>query len=589
MNQTSLFQSKTAPVVLRPYQEEALEAIWTEIFKTDSALCVLPTGSGKTEIMMALLKRALEVDPTFRATVTMGRVDLVTQTESRFKRMLDARKVGVWCGTLQRRERNSQILIASIQSVDAKKLPTPKLIVIDEVHRLNQKKGAYLRMIEQARFENPKVKLVGFTATPFRESGVIYGNGTLFPRIVYRKKIDEMIEINHLSDVVMKGSKDEFDTSKLRVRAGEYVQEDIDALVSDEALCRKQVADALLRMEGRTCVAWACANINHCNMVADILMELGERATTVHSKLDRQTRNKNLGAFMGGMMKHVVFVSVLSEGFDHPPIDCIVLMRPTRSPIAYVQTVGRGLRPSLQTGKSNCMVLDYGQVIKTLGPLDDPRVNSKKKKDEEESDGQRCCKQCLTYSKGKPKCPECGTEFPKMERRDSPPRKLDLKPYEGDILSSRKVEEPPQTLSLGPAVICMHQAKSGNQCVRITYRDSNILNRWGSETGVSEYFVISNPWAMQRLDYRLTLLDVSLPSLPFEGRIEVEGTFEVVKKNDGKYDKIISVKKTSGESPVRSYKPLYTTERDDDPTSFNFGANVSQSYDSTPTKIEDMF
>jgi len=544
---------------LRHYQLEAVNALWGHLFKDNSALCVLPTGAGKTRIMTALVDKTISSPKELVVAVLMGRVDLVSQTEKVFREFLNPNLVGVWCGSLGRKEIN-KVIVTSIQSADVTKLPVPNLIIIDEVHRLNQESGSYSRFIKHTMKENPKAKLVGFTATPFRESGLIYGENKTFKEIVYRKTMVEMISLGFLVPPVLKGSENEFDVSKLRVQAGEYRQDDVDALVRDRELCELQVKDALKRMIGRQTVAWACANIEHCNMVADVIMNYGETVTTVHSKLNKYNREKNLGAFLGGQVNHVSFVSILSEGFDYPPIDCIVLMRPTRSPALYVQTVGRGLRPS--RAKPNCLVLDYGQVIKTLGPLDNPRIHRTGRNTLEDAiDDIKECPKCHTYIKcGVPECTECSYEWPKKPI-EPPPDKLDRKAYFGGILS-KDIE--PEVYKSSKAHISLYTSKKGNECIKITYLPSDLVSTY-SIWGLSEYFSVKHQFAMD--NYRSRLRDLHAePTLPWVAI----GPFEVTKKHDGQYERILTVKHLN--PPV-------------DDTSFDFGFNtIEQQLDWTKLK-----
>ncbi|WP_350448928.1 DEAD/DEAH box helicase, partial [Streptococcus pseudopneumoniae] len=86
-------------------------------------------------------------------------------------------------------------------------------------------------------------------------------------------------------------------------------------------------------------------------------------------------RNNEMEYFLNGEARHMVFVTALSEGWDHPPIDALCLLRPTRSPVLYVQLAGRVLRP--YDGKVDSLILDYGNVVKNLGPLDNPRIPKK--------------------------------------------------------------------------------------------------------------------------------------------------------------------------------------------------------------------
>ena len=542
----------TAPQ-LRPYQSEALDAVWACILGEDSALCVLPTGAGKTVIISRLMERCMSVHATVRIGMVMGRVQLVEQTERQLALVIPRARIGVYCGSLGRRELGRSVTVASVHSIADIDAHALNLLIVDEVHNLDQERGNYARLIERAREKNPRLKVVGFTATPFRSSGLIYGKGMLFKRVAYRKTIPDMVAMGHLCRPRLTQGEGEFDTSGLKIRNGEYAPEDVDRLVADKDKCLAQVTDALKRLGGRQSVVWACANIEHCNLVADTLERLGERCTTVHSKLKKAPRADNLAAFMGGSFRHMSFVSVLSEGFDYPPIDAVVLMRPMRSPVLYVQTVGRGLRP--WEGKPDCLVLDYGQVVRSIGPLDDPSIAKGRRQSEKERDGvlkpddtqpMKACPQCRGFVPPATRsCPDCGHGFP----FEAPVERLDARADKGSALLSSDRASLPVTQRLGPILIGPYEAKSGNACVKVKYCDLENMVRWGP-SGVAEFFVTGNAWAMERLERRLEGLGIDLPH-PLEEDVEFPGTFEVTTVQEGRYERVKQVRRLSHENPRR--------------------------------------
>lgn len=348
-------------VLLRPYQLEAVEAVWTALLLRNRALCVMPTGAGKTECFIKIVEEELQENPSSRICVVMGRVDLVKQTAVRFMKALKTIDIGIYCAQLKQKNLRQKITIASVQSIPAKS--TFDLLIIDECHAVDYQKGRYSALAQNSG------RIIGFTATPYRPEGYLYGDGKFFREIDFQLPMKDLIDMGFLVRPVAKRVNEQFDLTGLQVRGGEFVQEQVNNLTERDDKIDAQLADAMIRLEGRKKVAWQCSSIKHAEMLWAKLKD----AAIVHSQLTYDERTFQLNSFVKGDKRHMVFVTILSEGFDFPPIDAICLMRPTKSPVLYVQTVGRGLRPF--AGKQDCLVLDYGKVVETLGTVDRPFVS----------------------------------------------------------------------------------------------------------------------------------------------------------------------------------------------------------------------
>jgi len=485
-------------IELRQYQKDAVDAIWSDLFDQHSALCVLPTGTGKTEVFIEFLKRAMESHPDFRAIILVNKIQLLEQTVERIQKSM-SRIVGKYCGSHERYDTSNSVTVASIQSVYSVPFDRLNLVILDEVHNVDQEGGRYISFIETNKKINPKLKIAAFTATPFRANGYIYGPGKLFDRISYQKKLPEMIAKGYLVPPKMKKVNHQFDTSGLRIRMGEYMQEDVEKLVDDQPLIERQVADALSRMEYRKSAVWACASIDHCEAVA---RAIGTDAVPFHSKLSDEDRFAHMASFMSGWRKHLVFVSIVSEGFDHPPIDCVVLMRPIRSPVLYVQVVGRGLRPA--PGKTDLLVLDYGRVAETLGPLDRPMVPDKKRAKATPIE-MKFCPSCFSYLElSVTECPDCGHQF-EIKPRDVTKNLTKTAAEAVPLLSDGKVKS--YTVGITGIEFRKHVSKAGNICLKITYNTTDLLG-----SALTEYFSYGSEYAFKRCLKRLQELDCELKS-----------------------------------------------------------------------------
>ena len=343
-------------LILRDYQQDAIDAIWNEILRQQTALCVMSTGLGKTEVLIGLIKKSLALKSDLKVVFLVNKLNLLGQTERRI-----VENLGDIVGMFYGKEKNLQknVTVASIQSLHKIDLHV-NFLILDEVHNVDQNNGRYLAFIDKCRVSNPKLKIIGVTATAFRADGYIYGPGKMFNRICFDRGLLWAIHNKHLVTPRLKAQSEKFDTSKLRIKMGEYHPTDVLKLTSDEIKIKNQLVSAIPQLIGRKKIVWATSSIEHCRLLFKQLVEM-ETAAMVHSKQNDEQNAYNIKLFEKGDCTHLVFVTIVSEGYDHKPIVAVVLMRPTRSPVLYVQTIGRGLRPF--ENKEDCLVLDFGGVV----------------------------------------------------------------------------------------------------------------------------------------------------------------------------------------------------------------------------------
>lgn len=475
-----------ASIQLRDYQLECVDAVWQSMFKKNHILVCLPTGTGKTECFIELCRRAIEKKLGVRILIVMDQTRLVSQTAKRI-----GPQAGVFCSALGRREINNNITVASIQSIYNEPLEAFDIVIIDEVHKFTLE-GRYRVLMHHLKELKNTLKVIGFTATPFRATGHIYGKGQFFEEIDYKRSLQWAIHSGYLTKPVMKNTPCQFDTSNLSLRLGDFDNAELSKLVEDESKVSDQIKDALPRLHGRKHVVWATTNITHAEMVHAKL----EHAAIIHSKQSKEEQDFNLYNFESGISRHLVFVSMVNTGYDYPPLDAIVLMRPTRSPVLYVQTVGRGLR--LFEGKKDCLILDYGRVVANCGTLDNPRIPKKgERKGEVVSTGLKACPQCLSFiPTAVMVCPDCGYEFPAPD----PVKNLTRTHGTGSLLQNND----PIWVAVSGVSLAKHQSKAGNSCLKVTYHGRNVL----SQDTLSEFFIWSNEWARRKGQNRLRQLGI---------------------------------------------------------------------------------
>lgn len=476
---------------LRPYQSEAIEALWEELKTSPTALLVLPTGTGKTHVLQNFILKALQVKPDFKCAFLVNRTELLRQTARIFSQNLPTGSVSVFRPI---NKHQTAVTVATIQSI-SKHAGMFNLIIADETHNLNESDGQYKKMIDQCFDLNPRLKIIGVTATPYRATGLIYGDNKLFKRICYHKTLEWAQENGYLVPLRLKHTPHKFDVSALDIRMGDYVAKQVNKLTLDENKMLEQLKDALPQLEGRKKIVWACSCIQHAeNLMWKIREITRDSVSIVHSKLKEDFREMNMQWFAKGEGRHLVFVSAISEGVDVPCIDAVVLMRPTRSPVLMVQIIGRGLR--LYPGKRDLIVLDYGSIIEHIGTPYNPLVKSGRAKKDLPDVKMKFCQSCLEYVTMQTKvCPACNAEFPKHTIEDDRLKNLNTKSYTGEPtwINVRRI-----------LTQSNYKSKNGNDCLVIEYHLESIAPRI-----VHEYFPKNQTWAKGKFWKRLYSMGVT--------------------------------------------------------------------------------
>lgn len=518
--------------VLRPYQEQAIQTLWTGFRTKPRQLCTLPTGSGKSFIITEICKRLAAVN--YKSVLLLNRELLVEQ----FARDMSFLPFGVYAAGFGEKNKSQTITISMIQSCHKQIFEDAKVIIVDEAHSINEE-GMYTRFIEA----HPNAKILGFTATPYNTNGYIYGKDKFFPNRDFFRTLKSMISDGYL--VPPKSVcpiNEQFDTSQLRVRGDDYVLEDLTRLVSDTKKATKQVFDALSRLTDRKKVIWVCLNVEHAEIVKKEI-EKFEKCAIIHSKQKTGVQEAYREIFERGSCRHMVSVMMMTEGYDHPAVDAIVILRPTKSARLYVQIVGRGLR--LSEGKTDCKVLDYGEVIKNLGSVFDPFVEKDRKRkanDENEqtiffASSEKLCKNCFSLMDIKSRvCLDCGSEshfdYEKNLKEKAAARDI--------IMAEREVV-------INRVMFYQHESSAGNKCVKISYQ--------GNLMTYSQYFT-AHPfsWGKCRpVMKELTGWDFDVFDECYDNLNEliVEKVPESVSiKRDGKYDRITKI--TFKDKAIRS-------------------------------------
>ncbi len=416
---------------LRPYQQAAVDAVYDFLrAKTSNPCIVLPTAAGKSGIMSQICRDAV-VRWNGRVLILAHVKELLEQTAATIRRIDPDLPVGVYSAGLGSRDTDAPVIVAGIQSVYKKacELDAFNLILVDECHLLPPDgEGMYQTFLKDAKVVNPRVRLIGLTATPYRlKSGTLVGPDNLLNEICYEIGIKELIEQGFLCPLKSKSGRHKVDCSDLHIRAGEFVASEIDELMNTTDNVDAAVREIVLQTRDRHSVLIFGASVDHVTRIKETIERFtSQECGLVTGDTPAGDRDRILRRFKGesfqkdllgsetGPLKYLANVNVLTTGFDAPNIDCVVLLRPTASPGLFYQMVGRGFR--LHETKTDCLVLDYGGNILRHGPVDAIQVKEKNGRSGGDAPAKECPKCLAIVHAAVAVCPECGYEFPLPEK-----------------------------------------------------------------------------------------------------------------------------------------------------------------------------
>lgn len=347
---------------LRPYQRACGKAIQAGFDSgLNRLLYTMATGLGKTRVFSEVIKR--RYDPTRPALVLAHREELLDQAARSVQNELPTARIQLEQGP-NRAGRDAHIVVGSIQSL-AREGSTrlqwlvdlqPSLIVYDEAHHVAAD-GAQNVLSRFGCYDRGTL-LLGCTATAKRldQKALVAPDGSAtFQECVFSYGILEGIRDEFLCTVRGFRVKSNVDLSGVTTRGGDFAPGELAAAVDNA----ERTYAALLEWEKiaseRQTIIF-CASVEHAENAAEVWRQAGISAQAVHGTMDKDTRRERIKAFKAGEIQVLTNCQVLTEGFDHPPVSCIILLRPTQSWSLYVQMAGRGTR--IADGKQDLIIID---------------------------------------------------------------------------------------------------------------------------------------------------------------------------------------------------------------------------------------
>lgn len=335
---------------LRPYQKEAKEAIFEQwdsgVSKT---LLVLPTGCGKTVVFAKVTEECVRQGD--RVLILAHRGELLEQAADKLMKT-----TGLGCA-LEKAESSCQgswfrVVVGSVQTLMREKRLNSfdpfyfNTIIIDEAHHCIS--DSYQRVLQHF----PHAHVLGVTATPDR--GDMRNLGAYFESLAYEYTLPKAIKEGYLSPIKALTIPLKIDMSSVSVQAGDFKASEIGTAL-DPYL--QGIAEEMQKycMDKKTVVFLPLVKTNQ--KFRDLLNQYGFRAAEVNG--DSQDRAEILKDFDAGKYNVLCNSMLLTEGWDCPSVNCIVVLRPTKVRSLYCQMVGRGTRLSPETGKDHLLLLDF--------------------------------------------------------------------------------------------------------------------------------------------------------------------------------------------------------------------------------------
>ncbi|MDD4888659.1 MAG: DEAD/DEAH box helicase [Phycisphaerae bacterium] len=418
---------------LRWYQLESVSAAWSFLCSLQgNPVIVLPTGSGKSLVIAQLCKDAVEKYHG-KVIVLAHRKELLEQNADKIKALLPDMDVGLYSAGLRARDTEHDIVVAGIQSAfrHAHDFGQRNLVLIDEVHLCpHDGEGMYRTFLSDLRSANERLRMIGLTATPYRlDAGPICRPDGLFQKVCYSAPVQRLIADGYLCNLTTKPAASAADTSGLRLRSGEFIPAEAEALFSADRLVSAACTEIVEKTRDRKSVLIFCSGVNHAGLVARTIERLaGEPCGIVTGETMPILRDGTLTAFRNRQLRFLCNVDVLTTGFDSPCIDCIAILRATMSAGLFCQICGRAFR--VYPAKQDALVLDFGGNIARHGPIDAIDYGRCKRTGAQPGEAPtKTCPNCgIECYAGASEC-ECGFLFPVRE-----PNHED-KADQGEILS----------------------------------------------------------------------------------------------------------------------------------------------------------
>lgn len=409
-------------LVARQYQQEAVNKALAHMRSTTShGILVMTTGAGKSICIAMLAQVVKKAGKRVLCLVPNG--DLVRQNSSKYR--ATGENCSLFSASLNRKHTGNPVVFATplsvINSLDDFS-DEYALLIIDEAHGVSENdETAYQKIISHLTSKNPKLRVLGLTATPMRGKTKLVGKGRTFEHVIHELPHGVLSDLGWVVPYSLGRIESHYNMVNIKTQSnGKFKQSDIDeATLNKERLTRQIIEDDLRIMDedGRKCAMVFAASVKHAQEIVSYLPE--GQAVLITGKTAKGERRDELEEARNGQWRFLVTVTALGTGTDVPICDTVIFLRATESIGLLLQFMGRGCRlydgkwtlpaselnwkhPDYQ-GKLNCLVLDHGENIERFSLDDDLTITGLvDEKNKQDDDGEFFpveCPECKTINR----------------------------------------------------------------------------------------------------------------------------------------------------------------------------------------------
>lgn len=332
---------------LYSYQENCLNAIDSDC--SNSQLISMPTGTGKTITFLSAIKRKNK-----RCLVLVHRQELLQQTYDKAL-LIGFEKEKIATITSDKKEEIKILTIAMvptlIRNLDKYNPNDIEMMVVDEAHHAMAK--SYITVFSHFKMSEEKKLLLGFTATPLR--GDKKSLGSIFHSHSFKMTLSEATQQGYICPVYGMRIDIQKSFENIDNTQGDYDISQLDRVMNCESI-NNLIVERCEHLKRSPSIVF-CTSVDHAQKIATLLRKAKRKAISISYHTPKKTLDKIFFLLRENRIEFITNAVKLSEGFDHPPIQSIILARPTRSPVLYKQMIGRGLRK--HEGKIDCLVLEF--------------------------------------------------------------------------------------------------------------------------------------------------------------------------------------------------------------------------------------